>query len=101
MTSVGAVIVSGGDSGIGPAKPHGVLPRSIVDLVAGGVSPSDALASATSIAARVARLGKTKGRLAPGYDADVVIVAGDPFTDMAALAAVQRAVLGGILVDIS
>ena len=96
----GAVIVSGGDSGIGPAKPHGVLPISIAELVAGGVSPSDALASATSVAARVAGLGKSKGRLAPGYDADVVVVAGDPFTDMSALAAVQGVVLGGVLMDV-
>jgi imidazolonepropionase-like amidohydrolase len=33
----------------------------------------------------VCGLGGTKGRLAPGFDADIVAVDGDPLADLAAL----------------
>nr|WP_275409580.1 amidohydrolase family protein [Planotetraspora mira] len=41
--------------------------------------------SATSLPARLCRLEHRKGRLAPGMDADILAVAGDPLTDPAAL----------------
>jgi imidazolonepropionase-like amidohydrolase len=39
----------------------------------------------TSLPARLCRLEHRKGRLAPGMDADILAVAGDPLTDPAAL----------------
>jgi imidazolonepropionase-like amidohydrolase len=39
----------------------------------------------TSVAADVVGLGASKGRLQPGFDADVVAVDGDPLTDPEAL----------------
>jgi len=56
---------------------------------------TDALASATSLAAHSCRLGDRKGRLHPGYDADLTVVDGDPHTSIAALTAVRAGCLGG------
>jgi imidazolonepropionase-like amidohydrolase len=81
----GVVLVSGSDAGIGANKPHGILPRSLAALLDTDVAAVDALASATSVAARHAGLSGRKGRLRPGHDADLLLVDGDPLTDMDAL----------------
>lgn len=91
----GVTIISGTDGGISPGAPHGSLPRAVMDLVSGGMAAADALASATSVAARACGLGDRKGRVRTGYDADLVVVDGDPFTDMAALNRADVTVLGG------
>jgi imidazolonepropionase-like amidohydrolase len=49
----------------------------------------DAIISATSLAAESLNLGKTIGRLAPGYRADIIAVEGDPTTDITALTRVS------------
>ena len=51
--------------------------------------------SATSLAADACGLGGRKGRLLRGYDADLVVVHGDPLADIGALTAVQAVYLGG------
>jgi imidazolonepropionase-like amidohydrolase len=51
----------------------------------GGQSPMDAITSATSLAAESLGLGNSIGSLAPGYDADVIAVQGDPLQDIGAL----------------
>lgn len=72
-----------------------MLAQAIAHLILGGMAPADALASATSVAADVCRLGHRKGRIRPGHDADLLIVDGDPLTDIAALTQVAAVVLNG------
>jgi imidazolonepropionase-like amidohydrolase len=96
----GVRLVSGSDAGIGPGKPHGVLPEGVVALVAAGVPAAAALASATSVAARACGLGDRKGRLRAGYDADLLLVDGDPLNDVGALRHICGIVLAGTTVDI-
>lgn len=91
----GVTVVSGVDAGITPAKPHGVLARAVASLVDGGMPAADALASATSVAARVCGLGSRTGRLAPGLDADLLLVDGDPVADPGALELVRLVVTRG------
>jgi len=50
-----------------------------------GVTPEAVLSLATSRAATACGLGDIKGRLAPGFDADVLAVNGNPLADLAAL----------------
>ena len=82
----GATIVAGTDAGIDLAKPHDVLPHAMAEFVDSGMAPIDALRALTSVAARALALDRRKGRLAKGFDADVLVVAGDPLADPAALA---------------
>jgi imidazolonepropionase-like amidohydrolase len=81
----GVRVVSGSDGGISPSRRHGVLPEAVIDLVDGGLSSADALASATSLAAKACGVGNRKGRLATGFDADLLLLDGDPLTDITAL----------------
>jgi imidazolonepropionase-like amidohydrolase len=86
MHQAGTRIVTGTDGGIAAAKPHGILYAAISGLVDSGVYAAQALAAATSIAAQVCGLGSRKGRLRAGYDADLLLVDGDPLSDTATLA---------------
>lgn len=85
LHELGAVIVAGTDAGISPAKPHDVARWALADLVDSGMTPTDGLRALTSVAATVCGVGHRKGRLAPGFDADVLAVAGDPFVEPAAV----------------
>ncbi|MFE0526184.1 amidohydrolase family protein [Micromonospora parva] len=81
----GVRLVAGSDAGLGPAKPHGILPETLVEFVDCGIPATAALASATSVGAEVCGLARRKGRVAPGFDADVLIVEGDPTSDIRVL----------------
>jgi imidazolonepropionase-like amidohydrolase len=94
----GALVVAGTDAGIGPPKPHSPLPTAVAQLVSLGMSPLDALRTVTSVAAGVCGLASRKGRLAPGFDADLVVVGGDPLTDPACVGDVRAVYLGGRIV---
>jgi imidazolonepropionase-like amidohydrolase len=95
MCASGARIVVGSDAGIGPLKPHDVLRTSLVQLAQIGMSPAQALHAITGRAAEVIGLGDRKGRLAPGYDADVLVVDGNPLTDPAAIHRIRAVYVRG------
>jgi imidazolonepropionase-like amidohydrolase len=57
--------------------------------------PLDALRAITSVAAHTCGLGDRKGRIAPGYDADLLAVDGDPTIDPTALHRVVALYAGG------
>ncbi|MFI7675695.1 amidohydrolase family protein [Actinophytocola sp. NPDC049390] len=94
----GALVVAATDAGVGPPKPHSPLPHAVGQLVTIGMPPLDALRTVTSVAAGVCGLASRKGRLAPGFDADLVVVGGDPCTDPAALRDVRAVYVGGRIV---
>jgi imidazolonepropionase-like amidohydrolase len=77
MTTFGLGFISGADAGIGPAKAHGRYAEAVIELgpVTGTVP---ALVAASSGAAAAIGLGRSKGRLHRGYDADVLVVRGQP-----------------------
>jgi imidazolonepropionase-like amidohydrolase len=54
-----------------------------------GQSPMAAIVSATSLAAKAMGLGESVGTLAPGYQADLIAVRGDPSVDITALQHVE------------
>ncbi len=90
----GARFVVGTDAGVGPAKPHGVLPHATTDL-ARAIEGVAVLRMLTSVAAEALGLAGRKGVLAPGADADLLAVRGDPTTDPEALHDVVGVWAGG------
>jgi imidazolonepropionase-like amidohydrolase len=60
-----------------PAKRHGNVWRAVTEMREAGYDAEQALAAATSTAARACHLENETGRLAAGYAADVIVVAGD------------------------
>lgn len=95
LHQAGVRLVAGSDAGISAGKPHGVLPESLIHLTDGGVSTADVVASATSIAAEACGLTDRKGRLAPGLDADLLLLDGDPLADITTLRNVEAVYLRG------
>lgn len=90
----GVRIVAGSDGGIGPAKPHGLLPATLAEYVEAGIPAISALIAGTSAAADALRV--PKGRIRPGADADLLVVPGDPVTDIAVLAEPTNVYLAGV-----
>jgi len=91
----GVTICNGSDVGV---FPHGDNARELELLVEYGMSPIDALKSATSVNARVLGMEDRIGRIVPGLAADLVSVTGDPTRDISTLRQVQLVVFGGRIV---
>jgi imidazolonepropionase-like amidohydrolase len=78
------------------AGAHGQNAREILTRVRdGGQSPMDAIVGATSLAAESMGLGDQIGALAPGMQADIVAVEGNPLQDINALRRVSFVMKGG------
>ena len=80
------------------AGAHGQNARELIARVAAGQPSRDALVSATSLAAESLGMGKTIGRLEPGYEADIIAVRGDPVRDISAIRNVVFVMKGGRVV---
>lgn len=76
---------------------HAEVWRDFPLLVDYGMTPLQALQSATLVAAELLRLDKELGALEPGKVADVIAVEGDPLRDIRALAQVPFVMKGGVL----
>jgi imidazolonepropionase-like amidohydrolase len=62
-----------------------------------GVSPMDAMVSATSLAAEAMGLADRIGAIEPGLEADIIAVVGDPLQDIMAVRRVVFVMKGGIV----
>jgi imidazolonepropionase-like amidohydrolase len=83
LREAGALILAGTDAPM-TGTVHGVsLHRELELLVHAGLTPLEALAAATSIQADVFGL-QDRGRIAPGLRADLLLVEGDPGSDILA-----------------
>jgi imidazolonepropionase-like amidohydrolase len=95
LHAAGVRLLAGTDAGIHPAKPHGVLPHSIAELLKSGLPIDRALEAATGGASRACALADGAGFLRRGAVADLLVVDGDPRDDVACLTRVQDVVLRG------
>ena len=83
MVKAGVPVLAGTDAG-NPGTQYGIsMHRELAALVEAGMSPSQALAAATSAPAKVFKLGQ-RGRIAKGYKADLLLVDGNPTADILA-----------------
>lgn len=62
-----------------------------------GQTPMAALVSANSLAAEALGMGDRLGSLAPGYEADIIALDGDPLTDLTAVRRVVFVMRGGVV----
>jgi imidazolonepropionase-like amidohydrolase len=94
----GVPIVFGTDAG-SPVVPHDVIVPELEFMVRIGVCKDneEALRSITSLSAQMNRLGD-RGRLAEGLAADLLVVDGDPLSELAALERLEAVFLDGLQV---
>jgi len=90
----GVKIAYGTDAGV---YPHGLNARQLPYMVKYGMTPMQAIQSATTVAAEL--MGKTDvGAVAPGRYADLIAVDGDALADIAVLEHVASVMKGGVVV---
>jgi len=91
----GVKIAYGTDAGV---YPHGWNARQMPYMVRYGMTPMQAIQSATTVAAEL--MGKTGqvGCDAGGCFADLIAVAGDPLADVSTLTRVSKVMKGGVVV---
>ena len=90
----GVRIAAGADSGT-PLNFHGSLLPELALMVKYGMTPLEAIRSATVTAADCLGLGEVTGRVAPGYAADLIAVAGDPAERIDALVDLKLVLVNG------
>jgi imidazolonepropionase-like amidohydrolase len=87
----GVTMCFGGDVGV---FAHGDNVRELEAMVAGGMTPLEAVRAATSGNAKIFHL-EDRGRISPGLTADLIAVAGNPTTEIGALRRVRMVMTEG------
>ena len=89
-------IAFGTDAGV---FAHGRNAGEFALMRAQGMTDRQALASATTVAAKVLEMDDQIGRLAPGYSADIIAVDGNPLEDVTVLEKVDFAMVRGRVIE--
>jgi imidazolonepropionase-like amidohydrolase len=92
--AAGVPIVYATDAGV---FPHGLNARQFPIMVRYGMTPMEAIRSATSVAAHYLGWDDRVGALAPGRFGDLIAVQGDPLQDITRLQEVSAVVKGGLV----
>jgi imidazolonepropionase-like amidohydrolase len=90
--AAGVKLAYGTDSGI---YPHGLNARQLPYMVKYGMSPMQAIQSATIAAADLMEWKDSVGSIAPGKYADIIAVSGDALADLRSLSKVDFVMKGG------
>jgi imidazolonepropionase-like amidohydrolase len=95
LHAAGARLLAGTDSGIDVTEPGTSLHDELAELLASGLTPLEALRAATTDPAEfLERVGEI-GTVSPGARADLVVVDGDPRSDVAVLRHPRSVMLRG------
>jgi imidazolonepropionase-like amidohydrolase len=98
LKTAGVPLLAGSDAP-NPGTAHGAsLHRELELLVEAGLTPTEALRSATSVPARAFGL-RDRGRLAKGMRADLLLVEGNPAADIRSTRAIVGVWKAGVGVD--
>ncbi len=93
--SLGVNITYGTDSGV---YPHGLNALQLPYMIRFGMTPMQAIGSATLDAARMMGWEDRVGSITPGKFADLIAVRGDGLTDLRAFQQVEFVMQGGVVV---
>jgi len=91
---MGAKVVFATDSGV---YPHGDNGKQFARAVRFGMTPTQAIQSATSVTADLLGWEDRVGEIAPGMYADIIAVNGNPLDDIAELEDVDFVMKGGVV----
>ncbi|MYN02525.1 amidohydrolase family protein [Pseudoduganella sp. DS3] len=83
LHKAGVPVLAGTDAGNAGTQYGASMHHEMLSMTKAGMSPLAVLAAATSAPAKAFRLGQ-RGQVAKGYKADLVLVEGDPTTDILA-----------------
>lgn len=98
MFDAGVPIALGTDAGM-PNTPHGPSTlREMELLVRAGLTPSQALIAGTATSAKVMGLEADRGTIAPGQRADIVLIDGTPWRDIADVRKISSVLVDGRMV---
>jgi imidazolonepropionase-like amidohydrolase len=92
----GVTVAFGTDAGV---YQHGRNAEELGLMKKQGMSDREVLASATTGAAKVLGMESQIGRLAPGYSADIIAVAGNPLADVTLLETVDFVMVRGRVIE--
>ena len=95
MHRAGVPVVAGTDLSMPWVIPGESLHRELELLVQAGLSPMEAIAAATSRAARALKLDQQVGVIAAGRRADLVVLNGNPAANIAATRSILMVLQGG------
>jgi hypothetical protein len=93
--TLGVRLLAGTDITIPYTYPGFSLHDELKLLVEAGLSPMQALETATTNPARLLGLSKTWGRVQPGFTANLVLLSADPLADIANTSKIDSVVLNG------
>jgi imidazolonepropionase-like amidohydrolase len=98
LHAAGVPIIAGTDAP-NPGTAHGAaMPIELSYLVRSGLTPAEALTAATSLPARKWGMSD-RGRIAPGYRADLLLVDGNPTKNIGSIRNISAVWKNGFLVD--
>ena len=92
--AAGLNVVAGNDAGL-PHTGFGCLWQELDAMISGGMTAIQAITAATRAAARTMGMENWIGSIQPGKQADLLVVDGDPTTDISALSRVRLVMLAG------
>jgi imidazolonepropionase-like amidohydrolase len=95
LHKAGVIIVPGSDTGLVGYGLH----RELELYVEAGMTPLEAIQSATIVSARAMKLDRDSGTVEVGKRADLILVDGDPLANIADLRKVSRVVANGRVFD--
>jgi imidazolonepropionase-like amidohydrolase len=94
----GVAMIFGTDAGV---YPHGDNAKQFATMVQWGMTPLEAIRSATLTAAEALGRPKDVGTIAPGRYGDLIAVSGDPLEDVTVLQHAAFVMKGGVVVKAS
>jgi imidazolonepropionase-like amidohydrolase len=93
--AMGVTVAFGTDAGV---YEHGTNAGEFALLVKAGMTPREAVASATTVAAKTLGMENEIGKIAPGYSADIIAVSANPLEDVRTLEKVDWVMVRGRIV---
>ena len=99
LRKAGIAFGVGTDAGVTGTHHGWATLRELRLLVAGGLTPIEAITAATGSAARAIKVDGERGTIAPGKLADLLLVEGEPHKNIRDIEKIKRVFLGGREID--